>query len=155
MGLRGPQPTPTDLLRLSGSREVNGRNDAPSLPGVPEKPEWLTGRGAEVWANYVGMAGQLPRLLAATDGNALAAACCATAMVERVARELNEQGLMVPDEKAGREVANPLARTLREWLETSCRLWAKFGATPADRVRTGSAGAVGAPKLGLAKFTRG
>ena len=153
MGLRGPQPTPTDLLKLAGGYRADRRHDdAPAEPGVPDKPEWLDGRAEAIWDQYVASAGKLPGLLSVNDGNALAAACYATAMFEGLARRLDEQGLMVDDPKKG-EVPNPLLRSVREYMEAASRLWAKFGTTPADRVRTNT-GTPSAKREGLAKFTR-
>ena len=42
IGKRGPPPTPTPILKLSGSWRVNQRHNEPQPePGPPDKPDWL------------------------------------------------------------------------------------------------------------------
>lgn len=148
MGRRGPAPTPTAMLKLAGSPLGAGRADVPATPGIPVRPAWLKGRAAEVWGESVATLGTLPGLLTLSDANGLAAACVAQSMVEEYyARFHEEAGNMMAQSMTG--------KVLREWVETSARLWAKFGCSPADRVRTNTAGG-GEPSAakGLAKFVR-
>lgn len=148
MGRRGPAPTPAAVLKLAGSPLANGRADVPAVPGVPIRPAWLTGRAAEIWGESVAMFSALPGLLSLSDANGLAAACVAQSMVEEYyARFHAESGNMVAQAMTG--------KVLREWVETSARLWAKFGCSPADRVRGAKAGENStSTKQGLAKFVR-
>jgi phage terminase small subunit len=140
MGRRGPAPTPTAILKLAGS-PVSSRADFPSVPGIPVAPAWLKGRALEVWREAVGVFGSIPGLVTLSDSNTLAAACVAQEMAERYYAAVQTD----PDHRT--------SKVLREWLETSARLWGKFGGSPADRVRQKSDPAP-AVKTGLAKFAK-
>jgi phage terminase small subunit len=50
MGLRGPQPTPTAILRARGSWLVNHRKDEPQPEkGGPPCPRWLNKDARKIW----------------------------------------------------------------------------------------------------------
>jgi len=45
-----PQRTPIAILKARGSRWAGSRTDEPQAePGIPEKPEWVTGAASEHW----------------------------------------------------------------------------------------------------------
>src|ERR1700685_1406015 len=57
MAIGGNRPKPTVLKLLTGNpggRRV--RTDEPMPQGKPRKPAWLTGRGAELWDEVLGLA---------------------------------------------------------------------------------------------------
>lgn len=145
MGLRGPQPKPSALLKLSGSVATN-RDAVVIPPGIPAPPAWLDGDALRVWGETVAVLGSVPGLLTLADRNALAAACIAQAMVERFYGQADDPSDPVRQVNA--------AKVLKDWLETSARLWAKFGCSPADRVRTSASKKASDAPSGLAKFAK-
>ena len=75
MGRRGPAPTPTEILKKRGSREVAKRAKEPKPDkGAPSCPQWLDKDARAVWKQLVP---QLVSLAVVTkiDGNALARYC--------------------------------------------------------------------------------
>ncbi len=50
MGRRGPKPTPTAMLRLTGSRELESRHAEPKPAlGAPTPPKWLNREARAEW----------------------------------------------------------------------------------------------------------
>lgn len=148
MGRRGPVPKPTAILKLAGAVDSRRRADDPLPVGIPDPPAWLTGRALEVWGSTVAILADCPGLLTVNDANALAAACIAQTEVERLYAHVEASGVV------GEDGPNPYLKSLREWLEASSRLWAKFGCSPADRARNRDVdkGLPNVSPRGLAKF---
>ena len=75
MGKRGPQKTPTAVLKLHGSRKIEGRKAEPKPPAAgPICPIWLTGEPRKVWQRITP---KLKRMgvVSSIDGFALARYC--------------------------------------------------------------------------------
>ena len=75
MGLRGPTPTPTEILKRRGSREVAKRDREPRPEkGAPRCPAWLDKEAKAVWRQLVPQLEAIG-VLTKIDGNALARYC--------------------------------------------------------------------------------
>lgn len=77
MGKRGPARTPTPILKLTGSREIEKRSDTDipeAMMVAPDAPSFLKPREREAWDTLVT---QLDRfgVLCIIDGNSLARYC--------------------------------------------------------------------------------
>jgi phage terminase small subunit len=54
MGARGFQPTPTEVLKLRGSRRIGDRSGEPTDEVLaPSMPEWLQGEAAAEWERVI------------------------------------------------------------------------------------------------------
>jgi len=135
MGKRGPQKTPTDILKLRGSRLADHRHDPEVEAGAPPCPAWLSKETRAVWKQVI------PHLrtmgvLAKSDGNALARYCGLWVRWKRAEKFLEDNGeVFITTTKAGEQypiqwpqvsIVNTLAVELR-------RLEQEFGLTPAAR----------------------
>jgi phage terminase small subunit len=75
MGLRGPQPTPTAILKARGSWRADIRTNEPSMePGVPECPRKLTKAQLAWWDRTVAIMLRMKTLTLA-HGEALSRYC--------------------------------------------------------------------------------
>lgn len=58
MGSRGPQPTPTEILKIRGSRRADNREkggEPQPEKGIPTKPKHITGEAATIWKRLTKM----------------------------------------------------------------------------------------------------
>ena len=75
MGARGPQPTPTLILKARGSKLVRGRAGEPQpAPEVPLPPRWMLPAAKRCWTRIVREAAKIG-LLTLLDRDVLTAAC--------------------------------------------------------------------------------
>jgi P27 family predicted phage terminase small subunit len=92
MGKRGPRPTPTPLLKLTGSK-LAGRRGAEVRPdaSMPKCPSWLDGEAKKKWKE---LAPELHRLgiLTSVDGGVMAAYCQAWAEFKLSTETLQKEG---------------------------------------------------------------
>lgn len=156
MGRRGPHPKPSALLKLAGGKPDDRVADAPSVPGFPVKPAWVTGEAAAEWDRLEAIYAQIPGYITTTDGQALGALCVSHAMIGELADQLERDGMFVLDAETGISKPHPAVKSLREWIEAGSRLGARFGMSPADRVR-GTKVDANRPAMepkGLAKFVK-
>jgi P27 family predicted phage terminase small subunit len=133
--MRGPQPTPTAILKARGSRLVAGRAGEVEFPaGTPQCPAWLAEEAQAEWKRQVKQL-KTAGVLCLVDRAALAAYCdawaefvtCCTAFEERM-----KDGLPLAFQRAVNEgIVNAKARAVERLL----RLAREFGFTPAARAR--------------------
>jgi len=72
MAIRGRKPTPNVVKLVTGTARTDRMQpDGPDPSGKPVKPNWLTGRGAELWAEVMAFA----TWLTPADAYKLAAWC--------------------------------------------------------------------------------
>src|SRR5262245_17317041 len=108
MGRRGPQPTPTEILRLRGSWRAKEREgEVVYSRGRPTCPAFLSREAKAEWRR------QMPQLeaagvLATVDRAVLAAYCEAWAEFVDFRKRLDETGPLVKTAN-GNIVSNPLA----------------------------------------------
>lgn len=140
MGLRGPTPTPTEILKRRGSREVAKRDREPRPEkGAPRCPAWLDKEAKAVWRQLVP---QLEALGVVTkiDGNALARYCRLFVRWKQCDAFVRKYGesYIVKDEE-GKQI-----KTCQQFPEVGIinrlgvqllRLEQEFGLTPAARTR--------------------
>lgn len=138
-GRRGPAPTPTSLLKLSGSWRAKTRGNEPQPePGAPPSPDWLDEDARAVWNE---LAPQLEQMgvLTQIDGRALARYCDVWVRWYKARDFLRQHGDTYPlKDESGKvkylqqfpqvAIANKLATQLT-------RLEQEFGMTPASRAR--------------------
>ena len=145
MGLRGPAPTPTRLLRLRGSRTAESRAGEPHPePERPAAPDWLR---PEARAAFDALAERLDALqvLAGIDQNALARYAVLWVRYRKCEEFLAEHGDVYvvrakPNWKGepGPPVGFKLYPHAKEALALASellRLEREFGLTPAARAR--------------------
>ncbi len=96
MGDRGPKKTPTQALRLTGSRKLKGRKHEPVPPaGDAEAPEWLSKTALRAWKYYAPLLAKM-RLLTSADWLALARYCENYSRWLQCKEWLDEHGLTYP-----------------------------------------------------------
>lgn len=146
MGKRGPQPTPSRILRLRGSFRAGQRDGEPQPPSdEPQPPRGLKGEARREWdrttAALRGMG-----LLSIADAGLLYALCERwEAYTQAVALE---QGLPEDADWHARKTA---ATIVNSALEKYHRLAVEFGLSPAARSRVRVPGKE-EPKRGIERF---
>ena len=134
MGLRGPAPTPSKILKARGSRRADARaaEEVSLGTGAPKVPPNLPAEAAAEWARQV-KALEAAGVVAPVDRAALALWCCTWSdWVE--ARELIRTTLA-----NGGSIVNLIAAGVygveQKAADRLLRIAAQFGFTPAARVR--------------------
>lgn len=131
MGKRGPKPKPTALQALQGNpsrRPLNSAEPTYTLEAAP--PRWLTDGQREFWDQLAPML-QASKVLTAADGPALTLLCTALAEVRSAARQLHEDGRLIPTNDGVK--GHPAATHMTAAIGHARALLAEFGMTPASR----------------------
>lgn len=139
MGMRGPQPTPTETLKLRGSWLVNQRQNEPTpTPGTPEPPEWFSEEERAVWDDVVPTLLRM-RVLTVADGRALARYCRFWVRWRRCEEFIDKHGTSFPIMGKDKAVKGfqtyPQAVRAEKLADMLNRLEDRFGLTPAARTR--------------------
>lgn len=153
MGTRGPQPTPTNVLKLRGSWLVNGRNGEPTPQlGVPDCPDWVSEKARPYWQQ---IAEQLSGMgvLALSDQLPMGLLCDALAMYVAAKQEVADDGLSQMGSRGGK-VLNPAVRAMNTAWEQVLKASRELGLSPAARTRLRSVAEEGGTDNGAAKFFR-
>jgi len=139
MGRRGPTPTPTEILKRRGSREVPKRSREPKPEqGAPSCPAWLDKDAKSVWRQ---LAKQLSALgvLTKVDGNALARYCRLFVRWKQCDAFVRKYGESYPtgykDGKPTSFQQFPEVGIINKLGPQLLRLEQEFGLTPAARTR--------------------
>lgn len=142
MGLRGPQPKPTQLKLAQGNpgrRALNEREPIPP-PGTIAPPPWVVGQALAIW-NQVSPVLIAMRTLTTADTLAFARYCIAYARyleLKQVMWDKGWTGTTYPLKNGGKAsgIAEfPQASELRRLHEILSRLEDRFGMTPSARTR--------------------
>ena len=131
MGTRGPQPTPTEVLRQRGSWRAKRKPDgsADSAPeGTPRCPSWLDAEGKAEWRRTC-KALKAMGLLSPLYGSAMAMLCQSWSTFVRVSSELNT--LDDSQDARGRVLQGVVGTSHRAYV----RMSREFGLTPLSRSR--------------------
>jgi P27 family predicted phage terminase small subunit len=133
MGLRGPAPTPTPLLKLAGSRKVENRTAEPqSAVELPDPPDWLSREAKAEWRR-VGPQLVQRRTISRADRAMLAAYCQAWGEFAKSAKDvdaLDEGG----EKHTGHMIDHPRV-VLGRAVERLIKLADRFGFSPAAKAR--------------------
>ena len=136
MGKRGPAPTPTEILRLHGSRLVEQRTGEPQPPaGSPPCPEWMNATARLIWDQVIENLASMG-VLKKTDGNAIARYCMLFVEWCDCSHFIQEKGYSreIVTEKGGVYDQQYPEVNIRNRLNTDLlRLEQQFGLTPAAR----------------------
>jgi P27 family predicted phage terminase small subunit len=139
MGLRGPKPKPTAVLRLAGSWRAERNRREPKIPaGIPKPPAWLDAPGRAVWrsiAPILGESGVLTRI----DRESLGRYCDAMIRWRAAAEFLRKHGDVYPIKDADGNlkcmVQFPQVSIYNKLGMVLLRLEQEFGMTPSSRSR--------------------
>lgn len=128
MGLRGPQPTPTPILKARGTFRAGRRRNEPAYPAAaPACPKFLGAEAKAEWRRQVKHLHEAG-LLQATDRAVLAAYCEAWGEFVVLLGKAQEKGY-------GEQVDWRLVNLKNAAAERLVRLAGQFGFSPAARVR--------------------
>lgn len=150
MGSRGPQPTPTAILKARGSWLVRGRKDEPEPElGRPRCPSWLTAEAKRKWKRLVPKL-EAMRVLAEVDEDLVMRYCLLVVEWKHAILNVQEHGISEQTDKGSRmrpEVvyANTLMLELRQ-LETL------LGMSPSARSRIRMEPKADASSEGIERF---
>ena len=143
---RGPAPTPTEILKMRGSRRAERRKGEPKPDkGRPRCPSWLKGNAKTEWKRLVEMLDRMG-ILTKVDGNALSRYCRLWQRWRRAEDFIEEHGTQYPVKKVsgtGKERKTevvgfrmfPEAKLASVLSVELRRLECEFGLTPASRTR--------------------
>lgn len=135
MGKRGPRPTPTAVLQLTGSRVLYDRGEEPQPPKeMPACPEWLGEAGRAKWNEVAPLLFGVGCLTLA-DGDFLAMYCLAHDDLAEALAAIKLCGTEVVTEKGVFEA--PAVKRKKEAIARIKQFGAEFGLSPASRVGLG------------------
>lgn len=130
MGKRGPQPTPTNTLKLRGSWRAGEREGEPDIEiECPEPPCWLSEAAVEHW-RHLSLQAFGMGVMASAHSTGLALLCESLANYIELRDAVAETGHTTMTSK-GTAVQNPLVGARNQaWLQVLKGL-REFGMTPA------------------------
>lgn len=134
MARTGRTPKPRHLKVLEGN--PGGRRLVDPVkppPSKPRCPSYLQPYAKTVWRRLVDILDGYG-ILTTADRESMAAYCEAVADYRKATEDLAKTGLLVQGQK-GNAVTNPLWRIKRDAARQIAEWSARFGLTPADRVR--------------------
>ena len=137
MGRRGPKPTPTAMLKLTGSWRADARKSEPKPKlGAPPMPTWLATEAKAEWKRVVP---QLQKLGVITliDRTALALYCQAWADYHDAVAVVKVEGKTFTT-PTGYIAKNPLVTIMNKARAAVLRLAQDFGFTPSALARLGT-----------------
>ena len=154
MGARGPSPTPTKVLKLTGSRVADTRPPEPEFSsGMPEPPEWLTTFALKEWSR---LAPELVELgLLGPESRAMFAAYCqAWANYEKAEKLVKKHGMLTPS-TVGTPMIHPYVKIRDQERRAMIKAASEFGLSPASRVGIGAETKEAADPLGAFALKKG
>lgn len=132
MGQRGPQKTPTAILKLTDSWLAARRPNEPKVESViPDAPEWMLEECLPRWnrltkqMHAIGMIGEI-------DADHLAQYCMLWLQYEQALIELSDYGFIHDDEIKGIKV-HPAFKVCMELSTKVMQMGREFGCTPSSR----------------------
>ena len=142
MGRRGPKPTPTAMLRLTGSRELERRHAEPKPAlGAPNPPKWLDREARAEWRRVCPELVTLG-VLAIIDRAVLVGYCEAWGSYVAAVAAAKARGITDGDKRTAE------ALELRDSRAAYLRFAQDLGLSPSARVRMTSKSAVDSDPLG-------
>lgn len=135
MGKRGPQKTPTAILKLRDSWRAKTRKGEPkaeaSEPGL-KCPNWVSKEAKKFWKEIVPHLEAVPGLVRRIDRLALGMLCDALAHYIKAKREIEKKGITIKG-ASGSQISNPANLVLQRAYTRFAKLVREFGMTPAAR----------------------
>jgi P27 family predicted phage terminase small subunit len=139
MGKRGPAPTPTALLALSGTHRAKKRLEQgepqPSADLPVDAPEWLRDRAVDFWTNIVPILVDMG-VMTGADCEALAMYCQTLAKLEEYETFIATNGSTYTTHNALGEPLHrvrPEATMAKDMTALASKLGQQFGLTPSSR----------------------
>jgi P27 family predicted phage terminase small subunit len=111
---------------------------------MPEAPSWLSLSARRIWDNIGGRLLELG-LITVVDGEAFAAYCTAVSNLEEIQTALNK----MTERDTGWLILSRAGNSARDQVWKGC---ARFGLTPADRVRLSTPNGADDPKTDILDF---
>lgn len=134
MGKRGPKPTPTSVLELSGSWRAKKRKadgEPRPEPTLCVCPDWVTGAARAYWPEIAPMLSDAG-ITTACDSVALGLLVDSLAEYVAAKAEVDQVGLVTVTEK-GNVVQHPVVGVMHNSRDAVLRLLREFGMTPSSR----------------------
>ena len=160
MGLRGPPPTPTPILKLRGSKRVTRRREraeAQGPAGRPDCPDWLSEPARAKWHEVVPKL-ELMRVLTTIDEDVVAQYCHDWTLWREMEQFIREHGVMYPMKDAAGRVKCmaqwPQVGIASKLVQQLTRLERELGLTPAARTRAHTTGSLFHPPSAKDRFFR-
>jgi len=140
MGKRGPKKTPTNILKMRGSRlvETRPKNEPVPVKGIPEPPEFLRAvpLAMEEWYRKVKLLSE-QGTLGLIDDTMLGAYCLHYAIycntIEQVISEKQNTFNLLIKTKNENVIQSPIVGIMHRELMIIRQLAAEFGMTPSAR----------------------
>jgi len=138
MGKRGPKKTPTNILKLRGSRRAEDRpkNQPKPKQGMPKPPDFLQGKALEEWYRKAQMLYE-QGTLTLIDDTALGAYCLAYGLMcealELCQNKKTGKMNLIAKTVNGNFVQYPALGIYRTALRDMMKFAAEFGMTPTGR----------------------
>jgi P27 family predicted phage terminase small subunit len=149
MGLRGPAPTPTAILKNRGSWLANLRKGEPEFPvSEPPKPEWLNVQAGEEWDRQIVLL-RNRGVIAEVDLATFAGYCMSWSEWVMAEEWIANNGYTFETEK-GYIGTQPMVAIRNAAFDRMTKAAKEFGFTPSSRTKVKVDG--GQPKTKLDKF---
>lgn len=132
MGKRGPKPTPTAKLKLTGSWRADTRGSEPQPPADLPEPMVDLGGLASDYEKWMRLLTRTPGLVTSNDGLAIAVGLMALSEFMRYSKEIEANGCTAVSGK-GSEVLAPAVYAQRDAYRRLRDFIADFGLSPASR----------------------
>lgn len=143
MGTRGPQPTPTSILKIRGSRMAKEREKAGEpMPdrGVPTRPQNVTNESRVVWSAVTRMLDEMT-VLTRVDGGQLERYCLMFVQWRQIQRAIarfsNTDDMLIASLRNDetRQIVRNLWAEYHKLDASLKQTEMQFGLTPAARAR--------------------
>ena len=138
MGKRGPKKTPTNILRLRGSRRADDRpkNEPQPRRGMPEPPDYLQGEALAEWHRKAELLYE-QGTLTLVDDTILAAYCLAYELMLVALEECRKEGQdklkIITKTVNCNTIQFPALGVYRTALKDMIKFAAELGMTPSGR----------------------
>ncbi len=139
MGLRGPRPTPSAVLKLRGTYRMDRSHKEPKAPkGIPRCPAWLDPLSKHAWKQLLPQL-QKMGILSRIDSNALVRYCRSWSRWIRAEQFIEKHGECYPlkdgNGKTKCLAAFPQVASANKLGMLLTKLEQEFGMTPSARTR--------------------
>lgn len=128
---RPPKPTAMKLLTGNPGRRPIAKGEVQPSADAPTCPEWLGEVGRAYWDDV--MASMPAGFITRVDGQILSLYCHAWEVFHEARAVVKEEGATCQSEKGG-AYQHPEVGRMNKAFEQACKLAAKYGFTPSDRV---------------------